>query len=133
MIDNTMELTREQSRILLVRELMMRIPYGVKLEHKPSGIIITPSHFHIHPLYDGNTIKDYLCDIDVFGDGDMRDIDEFRMYLVPLSSLTNEQICEYNSAKLLDILVDFCNKNHIDHNHLIDNGLADDGIKFNIY
>ena len=47
MIDNTMELTHEQSRILLVRELMMRVPYGVKLEHKPSGVIINITHIII--------------------------------------------------------------------------------------
>ena len=134
---------------LLLKDLCARLPYGVKVE---SVFINT------------DTKKRKSCGIEVFDatcilmirDG----FGEFKPYLFPLSSLTEEQrnyiskllidtqnefppygelsakgcdnlfVC---SVKQANVLINYCLANHLDINGLIEKGLAIDATGLNIY
>ena len=64
---------------------------------------------------------------------------EYKPYLFPLSSMTEEQkqeeykICKYYINLYESKLIDFYNKNHLDYRGLIEKGLAIDATGLNIY
>ena len=123
------EMTQEEKDLLL-KDLCARLPYGVKVE----SVFINP-----------DTKEHKSCGIEVFNATSLlmiRDgLGEFKPYLFPLSSMTEEQIKEFNSitqkcntytGKSI-LLTDFCNKHHIDWRGLIEKGLALDATGLNIY
>lgn len=133
-----------QDKKLLVQDLMARIPYGVYVEHIPSGIILKPTNIAVFPLYKGNEINDYLCEIDVTGNNNWDKIENFKPYLFDMKSLTKEQweeqseilhtICHSGFAHAFaHKLTDFYNKHHIDYHDLIFLKLANDASKTKIY
>ena len=130
---------------LLLKDLCARLPYGVKVE----SVFINP-----------DTKEHKSCGIEVFDATSIlmiRDgLGEFKPYLFPLSSMTEEQYkyisynfgrdgldyikygtCDFHSSTLNieDIyeLVDWLNKNHFDYRGLIEKGLALDATNKNIY
>lgn len=113
-------MTQEDKDILL-KDLCSRLPYGVKLLHTPTNEITNLEMI-------GNGVID----------GNIHDlIENFKPYLFPLSSMTEEQ-CEildsYNSMELCYLeLIDWYNRNHIDYRGLIPMGLAIDATGLNIY
>ena len=122
-------MTQEQKDLLL-KDLCGRLPYGVKVE----SVFINP-----------DTKEHKSCGIEVFNATSLlmiRDgLGEFKPYLFPLSSMTEEQIKEFNSitqkcntyiGKSI-LLTDFCNKNQFDYRGLIPKGLAIDATGLNIY
>lgn len=141
---------KQKEKDLLLQDLCSRLPYGVIAE-TPMG-------------------KGHVCDINltIFGTNigvninptirDTFDIEDIRLYLFPLSSMTEEQKKEYrdiispaliasieecdedenNFPSLITIAPDvvsinWCNKNHFDYNGLIEKGLALDATGLNIY
>ena len=63
---------------------------------------------------------------------------EYKPYLFPLSSMTEEQKKEWLYTLSSDYhitydTVDWCNKNHFDYRGLIEKGLAIDATNLNIY
>ena len=115
-------------------------------------------------MYEGNgdsdkpdSIVDYVADIDFFGDGYPYEVEEFKPYLFPLSSINSDQLKEVSeilgkevevfdnylnivdhtrntfSYLELDALFDWFNKNHFDYRNLIEKGLAIDCTNINIY
>ena len=69
-------------------------------------------------------------------------IDNVRLYLLPLSSMTEEQKKEYqyiterwmnDPAYSIGDSTDWLNKNHFDYRGLIEKGLAIDATGLNIY
>ena len=63
---------------------------------------------------------------------------EYKPYLFPLSSMTEEQKKEWLYTLSSDYhitydTVDWCNKNHFDYRGLIEKGLAIDATGLNIY
>jgi hypothetical protein len=64
---------------------------------------------------------------------------EYKPYLFPLSSMTEEQkkeeyeICKYYLNGYESKLIDFYHKNHLDYRGLISMGLANDATGLNIY
>ena len=135
-------MTQEEKELLL-KDLCARLPYGVKVE---SVFINT------------DTKKRKSCGIEVFDatcilmirDG----FGEFKPYLFPLSSMTEEQKRDYNSLRdlvptmvrcevgnLMDDFelvdnwksIDYLNANHFDYRGLIKDGLAIDATGLNIY
>lgn len=123
-------MTQEQKEILL-KDLCARLPYGVKVE----STFINP-----------DTKEHKLCGIEIFDATSLlmiRDkIGEFKPYLFPLSSMTEEQREEWQSLMIRDsygILyhtidsLDYLYKNHIDVRGLIPIGLANDATGLNIY
>ena len=132
-------MTREDKE-LLIKDLCPRLPYGVYVEHINTGM---RGHLHdlkVYPLYDktDDHIYDYICSTDFLGDGDYFDIEAFKPYLFPLSSMTEEQRDIFDSIvsssnTVLSDVVDFYNKNHFDYRGLIPKGLAIDATGLNIY
>ena len=135
----------QKDKELLMKDLCARLPYGVKVE----SVFINP-----------DTKEHKSCGIEVFDATSIlmiRDgLGEFKPYLFPLSSMTEEQYkyisynfgrdgldyikygtCDFHSSTLNieDIyeLVDWLNKNHFDYRGLIEKGLALDATGLNIY
>lgn len=155
---------KQEDKILLVKDLCSRLPYGVRVCHMTSefsGVLHNISVLH---MYEGNSdsdkydsIVDYVSDIDFFDDGYPYEVEEFKPYLFPLSSISSEQLKEVSeilgkdvevfdnylnivehtrntfSYLELDALFDWFNKNHFDYRNLIEKGLAIDCTNLNIY
>lgn len=124
-----MKMTQEDKELLL-KDLCSRLPYGVKLLHTPTNEITNLEMI-------GNGVID----------GNIHDlIENFKPYLFPLSSMTEEQKREfdismdmgYAAAYNAEIncanrMIDFFNKYHLDYRGLILMGLAIDATGKNIY
>ena len=124
----------QEDKELLLKDLCARLPYGVKVE----SVFINP-----------DTKEHKSCGIEVFDATSIlmiRDgLGEFKPYLFPLSSMTEEQKKELRTFDSLDAestmslgewaiqLVDFYNKYHLDYRDLIPKGLAIDATGLNIY
>lgn len=142
----------QEDKELLLKDLSARLPYGVCVEHT-SGFRGTLHDITVYFTYnDDDTIKDYMCYTDFFGDESCK-IEFFKPYLYPLSSMTDEQI--YNSPidysqittikanrdweritikhTELSKLTDWFNRKHFDWRGLIKKGLAIDATGKNIY
>lgn len=124
---------------LLIKDLCSRLPYGLVIDF--DGIRMTLHDMKVFQLYDGDAIKDYICLINVFGDDDYIDVENIKPYLLPLSSMTEEQREEFDRLYTYDALIvepqweliDWLNKNHFDYRGLIPMGLAIDATNKNIY
>ena len=125
-------MTKEEKELLL-KDLCARLPYGVKLLHTPTNEI-TNLEMISNGVIDGN-----IHDL----------IENFKPYLFPLSSMTDEQcyklalICsgfqdcwKYIKTPIpLTICnfeqIDWFHKNHFDYRGLIEKGLAIDATRLN--
>lgn len=136
---------KQEDKELLLRDLCGRLPYGVKCRYQ-----------HIQYVETGKII-----DINRFGrvniDGHIKDVCDIKPYLLPLSSMTEEQKEEYGKCYDIDLAncaknlcdrlngkdtingypmynhIDWCNKNHFDYRGLIEKGLAIDCTNLDIY
>ena len=155
---------KQEDKILLVKDLCSRLPYGVRVCHMSSGFSGVLHNISVLHMYEGNSdsdkydsIVDYVADIDFFGDGYPYEVEEFKPYLFPLSSISSKQLKEVSeilgkevevfdnylnivdhtrntfSYLELDALFDWFNKNHFDYRNLIEKGLAIDCTNINIY
>ena len=121
----------QEEKELVYKDLCARLPYGVKVE----SVFINP-----------DTKKHKSCGIEVFDatcilmirDG----FGEFKPYLFPLSSITEEQKKEYqyiterwmyDSSYSISDSIDWLNENYFDYRGLISMGLAIDATGLNIY
>ena len=129
----------QEDKMLLIKDLSSRLPYGVHVQHISgvSGVLHDISIFH---KYDEN---DNICDVICYTDflGGSIGIEQFKPYLFPLSSMTEEQEKEYNNLNCYELgcfphseeALDYLTKNHFDYRHLIEKGLAIDATGLNIY
>lgn len=139
----------QEDKELLLKDLSARLPYGVKMnhiaddEHSPKTLI--------------GVAKDMIT-LEGFGGYECVDIEDYKPYLLPLSSITEEQYNEMQSISGIDCLdhfevlksirectefthwplyeyrvIDWFNKNHFDYRGLIEKGLAIDATDKNIY
>lgn len=132
----------QEDKELLLKDLCARLPYGVKVE----SVFINP-----------DTKEHKSCGIEVFDATSIlmiRDgLGEFKPYLFPLSSMTDEQKQEYTYivnyispddtdnwkegefiyVEQFTQLMHFYHKNHLDYRGLILMGLATDATGLNIY
>lgn len=131
----------QEDKELLFKDLCSRLPYGVKVE----SIFINP-----------DTKEHKLCGIEVFDATSIlmiRDgLGEFKPYLFPLSSMTEEQKSFFDSKHIeiddyLGIIAPFShvnceewdevfcwlNAHHFDYRSLIEKELAIDATNLNIY
>ena len=136
----------QEDKELLLKDLCARLPYGVKVE----SVFINP-----------DTKEHKSCGIEVFNATSLlmiRDgLGEFKAYLFPLSSMTEEQQEEFDRIYADDMQVvannlknrldgkpyetnlghyrhiDWLNANHFDYRGLIPKGLAIDATGLNIY
>ena len=125
-----------QDKELLLKDLCARLPYGVKMnhiaddEHSPKTLI--------------GVAKDMIT-LEGLGGYECVGIEDYKPYLFPLSSMTEEQ---HKEESLFDpfvseevktfgdwavCLIDFYNKHHFDYHGLIEKGLAIDATGLNIY
>lgn len=126
-------MTKEQKNLLL-KDLCARLPYGVKCKYYDC----------CEGDYEEGTICGFEREEYMQIDGVCIRIEEVKPYLLPLSSMTEEQRKEYAhilvmcsnlaNCQLLGMTVeDWFNKNHFDHRGLIPRGLAIDATNLNIY
>lgn len=131
----------QEDKMLLIKDLPSRLPYAVHVQHISgvSGVLHDISIFH---KYDKNdNIYDVICYTDLFKDGSSIGIEQFKPYLFPVSSMTEEQEKEYNDLNCYELgcfphseeALDYLTKNHFDYRHLIEKGLAIDATGLNIY
>ena len=134
----------QEDKILLIRDLCGRLPYGVKayiknwskLDRKYyEGVYtvesIDPSLNNIYADSERSSVKV------IVGDDDY----EIKPYLRPMSNMTEEEKLMYeglmigtdnNIQYILDV-IDWLNAHHFDYRDLIEKGLAIDATGLNIY
>lgn len=142
-------MTQEQKDLLL-KDLCGRLSHGVKCKILETNEIKILGSIQ----YDGeNTLFDFWEDDQKIQYGYQLYLSEFKPYLFPLSSMTEEQLYSnpIGFSQMLTIkadrdwenitinrrayykLVDWFNKNHFDYRGLIPMGLAIDASELNIY
>ena len=122
-----METITQEEKDLLLKDLCARLPYGVKMNHIADD--------KINPLI---LIGIAGSMITLAGNGGFASIDikEYKPYLFPISSMTEEERITIGNEfaygqphKAMDIL----HQRHIDYKGLIPMGLAIDATGKNIY
>ena len=113
---------KQEDKILLVKDLCSRLPYGVRVCHMASefsGVLHNISVLH---MYEGNSdsdkydsIVDYVADIDFFGDGYPYEVEEFKPYLFPIASISSEQLKEVSEILGKEVEVFDNYLNIVDH------------------
>ena len=138
-------MTREDKELLL-KDLCARSPYGVKILHegwnfewddelstveKVVGIDKDFIYTKVINTHNGEEYRDDKWPIDTFDN---------KLFLRPMSSMTDEQKYQYNFyltrivfAYDASLLIDWLNKNYFDYRGLIKKGLAIDATGLNIY
>ncbi len=133
-----------EDKKLILQDLCARLPYGVQILYDSDkkfddGLICQPYGLTI---YNGRT-----CAL-AFGVVDPIEIDELKLYLRPMSSMTKEELYEYSCFVFkeydgylnddtpdftgnhyvyiedVDIFIDWLNAHHFDYRGLIEKGLA---------
>ena len=123
----------QEDKELLLKDLCARLPYGVKMnhiaddEHSPKTLI--------------GVAKDMIT-LEGLGGYECVDVEHYKPYLFPLSSMTEEQKKEqethftcikHDMSFSICRYMEWCYKNHLDINGLIPKGLAIDATGLNIY
>lgn len=121
----------QKEKQLLLQDLCARLPYDVKIQL--NDIITSPA------ILKGINKNFVECDIVVC------ELEDIKLYLFPLTSMTDKQKEEYINLRnqicygvmLIDNAlinyINFCYENHLDINNLIPKGLAIDATGLNIY
>ena len=138
---------KKEDEDLLLKDLCGRLPYGVKCFVNYTFCNETTDYEDVKSSTVDTLVTinqqtesfffEWLCE--------WFDIDEFKPYLFPLSSMTEEQKDEIDKffksieGQLVGLmgrtvyLIDFFNKNHLDYRGLIKEGLAIDATGLGIY
>ena len=124
----------QEDKDLLLKDLCARLPYNVicQVEFRESGKYQSKSMF----LSGVFTDEAYFTT----ESGSIYS-NEYKPYLFPLSSMTDEQEEEYNDLNCYELgcfphteeALDYLIKNHFDYRGLIEKGLAIDATNLNIY
>ena len=127
----------QEHKELLLKDLCTRLPYGVKC-------IVTKSRIEEGQKGDmGKLVCICLEGVNCTSDIPFfSEFGNFKPYLFPLSSMTEEQKQEYqyiterwmnDPSYSISDSIDWLNKNHFDYRGLIESGLAIDATGLNIY
>lgn len=130
----------QEEKDLLLRDICSRLPYGVKLQKtydtsEPAELYSIDLEHRIVKFYKYKGEALTICDAGFIERyGKLR----FKLYLFPLSSMTEEQEKEWrytlsSDGNITYDTVDWCNENHLDYRGLIEKGLAIDATNLNIY
>ena len=126
----------QEDKELLIKDLCARLPYGVKC-------IVTKSRIEEGQKGDMGKLVciclegvNCISDIPFFSE-----FGNFKPYLFPLSSMTEEQEKEYNNLNCYELgcfphteeALDYLIKNHFDYRGLIEMGVAINATGINIY
>ena len=133
----------KEDRERLLKDLGGRLPYGVKILDIPANVV-----GKLFLISTTDTVQYETAD-----DTGIQTLYNIKPYLLPLSSMTEEQKREYNTL-LTDIpiyeyeggdivtviesydnwmSIDYLNANHFDYRYLIEDGLAIDATGLGIY
>ena len=154
----------QEEKELLRKDLCARLPYGVKAKVLNEDILRYDYSSKEGGFIKGiENINDGLFVIKCRKDGYVLSYDEFKPYLLPLSSITemledlntigffkycdtianvshleskngiSEEIYTYIDIESISGLMNFFNSHHIDYRGLIEKGLAIDATNLNIY
>ena len=134
---------KQEEKDLLLKDLCARLPYRVKClvnytfcnettDYKDVKASDVDTLIMINQQYE-SYLFDWLSEWFV--------VDDFKPYLFPLSSMTDEQEEEYNNLNGYELgcfphteeALDYLIKNNFDHRGLIPKGLAIDATNLNIY
>lgn len=128
-------MTTEEKELLL-KDLSARLPYGVKCKVDCFAAKIFSVKnacgklASVSAIVPGTSITRAIK------------IEDVRLFLFPLSSMTEEQIIEFNNLTTeysfvtmddMAICIDWLNANHFDFRGLLEKGLAIDATELNIY
>ena len=134
----------KEDRERLLKDLGGRLPYGVKILDVPANVV-----GKLFLISTTGTVQYKTAD-----DTGIQTLYNIKPYLLPLSSMTDEQKRDYNSLRdlvptmvqcevgnLMDDFelvdnwksIDYLNANYFDYRGLIENGLAIDATELNIY
>ena len=120
----------QEDKELLLKDLCARLPYGLKVKCETYSFPVTI-------FYSGN-----IDEVKFKETGGIENICAIKLYLFPLSSMTEEQKKEYqyiterwmhDSSYSISDSIDWLNKNHFDYRGLIEKELAIDATGLNIY
>ena len=140
-------MTQEEKELLL-KDLCARLPYGVKAKVLVEDIL----RYDYTTSKEGGVINgienlnDGLFVIKCKEDGYVLSYDEFKPYLRPMSSMTDEEqkildsmcngvemVSRLSGLKMFDKAFNWLNENHFDYRGLIDKGLAIDPTGLDVY
>ena len=139
----------QENKELLLKDLCARLPYGVKCNVpylKDIRALASIQYDAENTLFDFWDNNESYCRLQLF-------LSEFKPYLLPLSSMTEEQKREYNRWKYMipvcryeygDVVeeielydspesFEYLIQNHFDYRGLIEKGLALDATGLGIY
>ena len=154
----------QEDKELLLKDLCARLPYGVKVKVLNEDILRYDYYSKEGGFINGiENINDGLFIIKCRKDGYVLSYDEFKPYLLPLSSITemlkelntigffkycdtianvshleskngiSEEIYTYIDIESIYGLMNFFNSHHIDYRGLIEKGLAIDATGLDVY
>ncbi len=121
----------KQNKKLLLKDICERLPYNVKVLYNNKVYSID----YVSGIYE--EIK-----LDNSNDNYTLNISNIKPYLLPLSSMTDEQkqdyqyiteLWMYDSSYSISNSIDWLNAHHFDYRGLIEKGLAIDATNLNIY
>ena len=134
----------QEDKILLIRDLCGRLPYGVKAYIKNWSKLDRKYYEGVYTVESiDSSLNTIVADSErssvevIVGDDDY----EIKPYLRPMSNMTEEEKLMYeglmigtdnNIQYILDV-IDWLNVHHFDYRDLIENGLAIDATGLNIY
>jgi len=123
----------QNDKDLLLKDLCSRLPYGVKMNHIADN--------EVSPITLIGIDRDYVI-LQGAGGYSYVPVEHYKPYLLPLSSMTEEQKNEWQSFMIQDAYgilyhtiesYDYLNKNHFDYRGLIEKSLALNATGLNIY
>lgn len=118
----------QNEKDLLLKDLCARLPYGIMVKFGDSN----PSK--ITSITQDIDSESWFVESEDESDGMMCEINNVKPFLFPLSSMTEEQLEEFEKCGLEGYHdYDWYNKNHFDYRGLIPMGLAIDATGLNIY
>ena len=134
----------QEDKILLIRDLCGRLPYGVKAYIKNWSKLDRKYYEGVYTVESiDSSLNTIVADSErssvevIVGDDDY----EIKPYLLPMSNMTEEEKLMYeglmigtdnNIPYILDV-IDWLNAHHFDYRDLIEKGLAIDATGLNIY
>ena len=129
----------QEDKELLLKDLCARLPYKVKVKVVNEDILLY--NYEVGFIIGKESINDECFIIQCSNDDYILSYDEFKPYLLPLSSMTEEQEKEYNDLNCYELgcfphteaALDYLIENQFDFRGLIPKGLAIDATGLNIY
>lgn len=137
----------QEEKELLVKDLCARLPYGVKAKVLDESVLQYDYTAEEGGVINGiENLNDGLFVIKCREDGYVLSYDEFKPYLRPISSMTEEEqrtldsmcngvemVSRLSGLKMFDKAFNWLDENHFDYRGLIEKGLAIDATGKKIY